>query len=786
MAAVAAGVAATAMAVAAPAHAAPKVRFRIPPKVYSEALIDLALQSDVSLLGAAFCTGVGPALNGAYTVDGALRRLLADADCTWRIPAAGVVQISPLTQRAPQAVRAPTEVSEILITATKRVQSTSRLAASVSALTRRQLATSGANDPGDTSGQLSGVLTTDLGPARDKLLLRGLSDGAFTGRSRSTVGTYLDDAPLNYNAPDPDLRLVDVERVEVIRGPQGALYGGGSLSGLYRIVSRKPDLYNSGAELRLTGALTYSGDPSHATEGWANIPIAKGVAAVRVSAYHETQGGYLDDFGPVNANNVDRTRRYGGRVILSFRPNDTWSLDLTAAGQHLTSDDTHYTQRGLKLERFHRIAEPHENDFGLASATVRGSFDWGDVVSSTAYVQHLYSSVYDASRVITLFSELDRTGLGVYVESTRTRMAVQDIVLTSRGSGPIGWLAGAYASSTVEKAPGRILAGGAAPYLEAYSDDRRDRIQELAVYGEVSYQFAPGWTAAAGARLFQTRVRTRSSVTSELDLPRTLNATITASGISPKITLQRDFGSGGLVYAVISEGHRAGGINTSGAKPLLAEEEIFRPDQLINFELGGKAWLLNRQLAVNAALFYDIWKNIQTDQFRPSGIPYTANVGDAGILGFEAEATYAAPFGLSVQANVLLSRTNIRRVSPTSAPQAAKGLPNAPDVSFGLTAAYERRLTQRLSWRLTGAANYVGASRVTFDPTLSAKMGDYARMKFATGLAGRGWDAELFITNPLNQLSNTFAFGNPFTFVQAQQTTPQRPRTIGLTLTASR
>src|SRR5204863_9521688 len=116
------------------------------------------------------------------------------------------------------------------------------LPAGVSAISGEQLFVTGAADVRDTAGQLVGVLTANLGPGRDKLLIRGLSDGAFTGRARSTVSTYLDDAPINYNAPDPDLRLVDIERIEVVRGPQGALYGSGSIAGIYRIVTRKPDL----------------------------------------------------------------------------------------------------------------------------------------------------------------------------------------------------------------------------------------------------------------------------------------------------------------------------------------------------------------------------------------------------------------------------------------------------------------------------------------------------------------------------------------------------------------
>jgi outer membrane receptor protein involved in Fe transport len=761
------------------------VRFRIEPKPYSEALIDLALQSDVSLLGAAACAGDSPlGLHGAYSVEEALGRLLAAAPCGWRVVAPGVVQIQPLAPAA-APTHPPALVGELLVTATKRVQNSDRLAAAISVISRRQLlAATGVIDPGETSGLLAGVLTTDLGPARDKLLLRGLSDGAFTGRSRSTVGTYLDDTPLNYNAPDPDLRLVDVERVEVVRGPQGSLYGGGSISGIYRIVPRKPDLDRFSAELRLTGDITRSGGPSHAMEGFANLPLLNGRLGLRASAYQEVQGGYLDDV-ILGGKNVDRTMRLGGRVALTLQPTDTWSVDLSATGQHLRSDDTHYTFLGLGLLRAHRIPEPHDNDISLVDATLHGSWSWGDLSASTSYVQHVYSSVYDASRVITLFSA-DRSGVGLYAERTRTEMLVQDVVLTSRGAGRLGWLAGFYASRTFEDSPSSIQAGADPNLTTVYRDVRRDRIQEFAVYGEAAYQLAPGWRVAAGTRVFQTQVKTRSSVTAEQFPARDLARTVVSRGVSPKLTLQHDLASGDLIYAVISEGHRAGGVNSGGGVALAPQREIYGPDRLLNFEVGAKLRLLDRRLTIRSAAFYDLWKNIQTDQFRASGLPYTANVGDAGIAGLEAEADYAFDNGLSVGVNTLLTRTHILRSNPDYAPQLANGLPNAPAISGGVVAEYQRPLTGSLDLRLMGMANYVGRSRVTFDPALSSRMGGYARVRLSAGVGGPHWNAELFVVNPLNNLGNTFAFGNPFTFLQTAQSTPQRPTTVGVTLSATR
>ena len=762
------------------------MRFDIGAKPYSESLIDLALQADVSLLGASACGGgVAAALKGAYTVPEALGRLLAGAPCNWRVLGSRSVQVRAAA--VPTAEMAPTpaiSVSEVLVTATKRVQSTQRLAVAVSVISAEQLDATGAADPGETAGQLAGVLTTNLGPSRDKLILRGLSDGAFTGRSRSTVGTYLDNTPINYNAPDPDLRLVDVERIEVVRGPQGALYGGGSLSGIYRIVTRKPDPARRSAEVSASRSWTQDGAPSGELEGYANFPLLDGAGGLRMSAYHEVQGGYLDDINLRRAD-VDRTRRYGGRASVSFQPNDIWTVDLSGTVQNLKSDDTHYTARASGLKRANRVAEPHGSSIGLLAATVRGSWGWGELVSSTGLVRHKYSSIYDASAVVSLYTN-NGSERAVYSDTTRTEMLSQDFVLTSRGAGAFQWLAGLYGSDTFEDSPATLMARGPiGPLATVYRDDRRDRIFELAAYGEAALEITPGWTVAVGGRAFNINRKTTSDVVSERFAPRSFERRVAFSGVSPKVSLQWQVSPGDLIYAVISEGFRAGGLNSGGARPLATARETFGPDRLRNYELGAKLHAFDGRLVVHSALFYDVWKNIQTDQFRPSGIPYTANVGDARVAGIETELSYRWDMGLTVQANALLSQTRIIRVNPDYAPELTRGLPGAPGFSGGVLAIYQRPVLRDLTLRLVGEANYVGRSRVSFDPALSPEMGGYVRAKLSVGVQGRRTGVELFISNPANAYSDTFAYGNPFSFSQVRQVTPQRPRTIGMTLSTA-
>lgn len=773
-------------------------RFEIPPKPYAEALIDLAVQANISLLGASACgSGGQAALSGRYSLSDALARVLAGAPCTWRIVDAHTVRIAAVAP-APRFVGPATpEVAELLVTARKRPERLDSLPAGVSVISGEQLFVTNANDVRGTAGQLVGVLTTNLGPGRDKLLMRGLSDGAFTGRARSTVSTYLDDAPINYNAPDPDLRLTDVERVETVRGPQGALYGSGALAGIYRIVTNKPDPDRYAGGVQVSWASTQGGSPSYDADGYINLPLGDGRAALRLVAYYDDQGGYLDNVS-LRLSNVDSTSRAGGRAALHLDLSDRWTVDIAAAGQRLNSRDTQYTTLGQGPgRRANQVREASNNDFAQGSVTVRGGLGWADLTSSTSYVQHAYASLYDATAAASVFSDTG-ANLGIYSEGARIRRLVQDVVLTSTGAGPVSWLAGAYGSGSVDRTPSSLdinvtptataLAAVLAPrpLVRVYNEQRVDHLGEFAVYGEGTWRFAPAWTVAVGGRAFVTNLRVVADIVGAPPArSRSVDEDRSYSGVSPKFSVQYQVDDGPLVYGLFSEGYRPGGINSTGFLPIRPSRITFEPDRLENFEVGAKARFLDHRLILRTAAFYDIWDDIQSDQYRPSGLAYTANVGDADIVGVEAEAAYEWDFGLQVQANGLYSAPRFTRVNPDFADHLGSGLPGAPRWSGGVLARYEHPLPGEVTLRLVAQASYVGSARLTFDPLFSAHTDPVLDAELLAELAKGRSTAALFVTNPANASGNTFAYGNPFTFGQVRQITPQRPRTVGVRLSAA-
>jgi outer membrane receptor protein involved in Fe transport len=364
-------------------------------------------------------------------------------------------------------------------------------------------------------------------------------------------------------------------------------------------------------------------------------------------------------------------------------------------------------------------------------------------------------------------------------------MLVEDLYLTSRGAGPFQWLVGLYGSRTTEHSPAAFLAQHTfAPDVPVYSDDRHDTIDEAAVYGEVTYEFVPGWTLALGGRAFRIWTHTRSHVESERFEPRDLDRAATFQSFAPKVSLQYQFAPGDLIYAVYSEGYRAGGFNSGGAVPLPAARETYAPDRLQNYEIGLKLQGFDQRLTANSAVFYDEWYDIQTDQYRPSGIPFTTNAGDASILGVETEIGIRTAFGLSADLNARYTQTRTRNPNLGFLSLLINGLPNAPPFSGGALIGYEWRARGGWHVRLSGETAYVGRSRVTFD-TQFPEMGGYVRSKLMLELRRRGLGGQLWVTNPINSFDDTFAFGNPFNPSLTPQITPQRPRTFGLTLFAA-
>lgn len=781
------------------AHAANAYVFAIQPKPAAEALIEFAVQANISIGGVNACRGASAGLHGRFGIDDGLTRLLANTDCGFRRVAPDTVQVfgratAPAVRAtaqepgprtlAPPPPPAMVGTSPVVVTTTKRAALIGSLPYAISAVGRDQLVAAGAQDVGDVATQIPGLSTTNLGMGRDKILLRGLSDGVFTGRTQSTVGIYLDDVPITYNAPDPDLQLADVEAIEVLRGPQGSLYGGGAMSGVYRIVTRKPILDQWSAYGRIGGSLTQQGASSDEFEAMLNAPLVSNKLAVRAVAYQTVDGGYIDATDLRRAN-VDQTTRTGARGALRGDFGD-WLINASIGYQSIKANDAQYVTPGAgRLHRANQILESSHNNFAQAALGLERSDSWGKFKSTTAFVQHKFSSQADASNALPLFGA-GAPSVGSYQEPIDIQMLTEDAVFTSPNVGRLQWLIGVYASATWEKSGSLIKAGGSTAPAAAtlYSERRTDQRNAAAIYGEASYALTDRLTATAGLRVSSVNATTTSDVRAPQQNKQRLYAgRTTASGFTPKLALAYQLARNDTVYILASEGGRRGGINTAGpigttfvTGAAAGVHSNFGSDKLWNLETGVKLSLLDGRLNLNADVFYDIWRNIQTDQFMTSGLSYTANAGDGRNAGLEMELVARPHAGWTVQATALLNDPVL--IHANAGYRSGVNLPGVPDVSLGGRAAYRWQMSGDTTAMLSAEAQYIGRSHLTFNPDASPSMGGYVLARLSAQVQKDGWRLALFLSNPANARGNTFSYGNPFDFQQAQEITPERPRTL--------
>lgn len=771
-------------------------RLHIPSQRIDNALLDLALQSRRSLGGdIGACRGVSQAVHGAVSVETALTRILSGSGCTYSVRPDGAIFVRRAIQPAappPAVIRPPVPVpiesatllSDVVVTSPRHPDITERVPSAIAAVSGSQLDLARANDLGSVASLTAGMTVTNLGSGRNKILLRGMSDGAFTGLTQSTVALYLDQTPITYSAPDPDLKLIDVERIELLRGPQGTLYGTGPIGGVVHIVTRRPDFDDTDLRLSLTQSRTRGGGPNSDYSAVGNLPLFDGALAVRGNIYQEKFGGYINDVS-LNLHRVNEGDRRGGRLAVSANIAPGWIGTAGYNHQTIESEDTHYVFRTLGgLARANLVREPHRNDFDETYLSLTGEGDWGRLTGSLAHVKHRFNSRYDASSALPIFGSINR--IGALDEAKNIELVVGELTLASPDTRRLRWLTGAYISTSETNANTAISVVRVSP-LTVYAETRSDSLDEAAIFGEASYDLAPRLTLTAGARLYAFDYGTRSDV-SQAGAHRLFDDTGTTTGLSPKLALAYEVNDQFRLYGQITQGHRTGGFNTAGPigqafnGAVGSPSTSYRADTLWNYEAGAKATLWNGRVQTRSAIFLARWSDIQSDQFLPSGLAYAVNVGDATNVGLELETTWRPTDHLEIRANGLLADPEITRPSASFNSKGDAGLPGVPAVSANLNASYLRPLWRGIAVSAEGGVAYVGASRLTFDAARRNRMGDYVTGRFSVGLEANRWSLRAFVENPFDTQANTFSFGDPFRLPEALATTPLRPRTIGLTL----
>jgi outer membrane receptor protein involved in Fe transport len=733
----------------------------------SEAIAALSAQTGISvgIEGNLPFVMVKP-VKGEMSPEAALRRILQGTGLTavrvgpqrYRLVRSAKVP-SPTT--APEQNSSPQYMQDIIVTANKRDENLLDIPLSLSVVSfARGSSMRGVIGTTDIANRIEGLSLTNVGPGHNRQFIRGVADSPFNGPSQSTVSVQIDDIRATYNAPDPDLALVDVERVEVLKGPQGPLYGTGALGGVYHIVTRRPDLERSSGFVAAEGGLINDGDYGFGGQAMLNLPLADARLGIRAVGYTSKEPGWIDTPAGHDRNYMTMM---GGRLALRAVPAENWTVDVTGAVQWLHVDDSQYVFSRQSRFRPSNVSEPQDNDFRMINATARGTLGGVNLLASMGLVDHEVTSGLDASASA---SALGVSGPAFVNEERRYHVFDSEFRLSSAASVPLQWLAGLSYLVADNRQNSEIFGsgGGIAQPLLSW----RQQVSEWAVFGELSIPLLPRLRGIAGGRLFHWTIENEAGVSIA-----TAATTRHKTGITPSLALQWRPDGHNMIFARYATAFRPGGLSPTGGTG-----SSYDSDELTNVEIGARLSSL-RHFALSATLYHTRWLHIQSDTLLANGLVSTRNAGNGDIDGADVSLEWKTN-RWTLEGGAQIQHARLTTAFPGTVSGDAR-LPVVPDISARLAAAYRLSVGHWQSEIRLGA-RYNGSARLSLDPGLDRKMGDYATVELSFSLTNGLWAFAANAANILDSRADSFAFGNPFSIRSITQFTPLRPRVIRIIL----
>ncbi len=670
-------------------------------------------------------------------------------------------------------------VGELIVTATKRESTVQDVPFSVAAQTDEQIRNSGTSNIVELARNVAGLAIADLGPGQSQVAIRGISAGQVVRDQpgvKEQVGIYLDESPISVALFTPDLDLFDLDRFEVLRGPQGTLFGAGSLSGTLRYISAQPRLgqFEGTAEANVIDVT--DGDVGGSIKGMLNLPVGER-AALRLVGYYNELAGFIDAVQPNGSRNedVDSGSKTGGRAALLLQPTESLSITPRVVYQKLDTDgypriDIYNilgnpfttTQPAVNLgerEQFTQLEEGLEDDFTLADLKIEYDFGGAALTSVTSYTDREVVVLRDASQLTgSVTFDIGGTADEVRFNSplfdvTDLQSFSQELRLASSGEGAFQWLVGVFYQD-VDRDYGQNLPTpgydamtlrlfgvdsadfGAPPDTPFFSDLTYD-FQQFAVFGEGTFRFTDQWSLTAGVRYYdfdEDRVLTFAGIFS---VPTLLEPGSTSSdGFSPRVILTYDATDDVSFSAQVARGFRLGGINDPLNAPLCSPEDLatfgnlptWEDETVLNYELGMKTRFNGGRMTFNAAAFYSDIEDLQDGiDVGTCSSRVVFNVSEASSLGVEAEF-FARPnenwdFGIAatwIEAELGTTITLAGTSTPVAGIVDGNRLPTAPEFQATASATYTWPWTATLEGFVNFTVQHVGStfSRIADqDPT---------------------------------------------------------------------
>jgi len=737
------------------------------------------------------------------------------------------------------------EMKEIVVTAEKRESTVQKTPISMTAISGADLQAEGVSDFTTVAQQVPGISFKTSGPGQTEFEMRGLTS---TGGESPTVGFYLDDAVLTPAAMAQngktviDPSLFDLNRVEVLRGPQGTLYGAGSMGGTIKLVTNQPDPHKFDMNVEVVGSGTDSGGGFNHTENvMLNIPLVQDVVALRLVGTDKYIDGWIDRKvlnpfptevdnsmvrGDVAAAPVAQDFTHSnweqlqaGRATVLIQPSDALSITVGYMHQSLTQGGPNLIDSPPLTETHYQpfdVAEPFEDKFDLSTLTVKYSFDAFQLVSASAYWDRQQNQTQDISEAMQDYiggffgpsaafpysssatvTEGGATfyGLGAasITEDDYTRQFSEELRLASTGSGPLQWLGGVYYSSFGATSHVFSFYPVATDGFDAdfgttnlADNHRKVDIDQYAAFGEVSYLLPQNFKASLGARYYNYHSDSVTSVSgvSANGTSNPLFGLAQNSGVTPKFDLAYIPDDNTTLYGTVSKGFRPGGPNSPIPVPPCpaAAPTQFGPDTVWNYELGEKLRFLDSRISVNGDVYYEDWSNVQQEVAPGCGFKFTANAGKAKIYGAELEVGVVLAPGLVLSQNLGYTHATNSTDVPAAGIVSGERLLDVPEVTANTSVSYKQPLAEGMTLVTRVNNSYIDSIQdITYGRnTLPA----YDLVGLRAGVEKDQWSAFLFVDNLTNKealLGDNGALSanvNIFNRVATNQ-----PRTIGLDLT---
>lgn len=653
----------------------------------------------------------------------------------------------------------------IIVTATKRDTTLQDVPFSINAQTEKDIQRSGVVTIEDLSRNVAGLTIQNLGPGQSQVSVRGISSGQIVRDQpgvKEQVGVYIDESVISLSLFTPDLDLFDLNRVETLRGPQGTLFGSGSMGGTIRYISNQPKLDVTEGQVEANLNAIDGGNVGGHIKGAVNVPLGDKLAA-RVVGYYTRYAGFIDAIGPVAGENVNDGERYGGRLALTFQPTEDLTITPRVIYQKVSANGfnrqevfsllaNNFTTTRPRVtfrerQQFLALREKFEDETLIADLKIEADLGPVTVTSVTSYTNRDILVSRDATALTGSVSvsfglpEAAVTLPSNLRDTTQLDTFTQEVRLASNSSGPFQWLVGAFYSEIDREyaqrlptpgydalADGALGAGSSAaaangfPANSPFNSDLPFTLEQFAIFGEASYELTDRLTFTAGGRYYDFEEE-RTITTGGLFASRnTGRIDRTASdGFTPRFLLSYKASDDVTINAQASQGFRLGGVNDPLNVPLCNAQDLalfggfqdFDDETLWNYEVGVKTQ--GRGFTLNAAAFYNDISNLQVTLDAGScSSRIVFNVPEAYAAGVELELGVSPATGLAFN----LSGSYIKSEFETTLPgalAAATGirdgnrLPSVPEFQVSLNGSYEWNLSDSTLAFVTGSFQHVGS-----------------------------------------------------------------------------